>query len=294
MSEAASARAGLQLVQATPEHVSELGRICYEAFKDIADRHNFPPDFPNAQHARFVLGMLVSRPDFYGVAALVDGEVAGSNFLSLTDEVAGVGPITVDCAFQGRNVGRKLMQAVIDYARDHNIERVRLLQDGFNMLSISLYASLGFDTKHAVAFMRLAPAGKPDPSVRPVEPRDLDALDALCRRNYKSSRRNELASALQAGFTPFTRQRDGRLTGYLIPGIFGHGVAETDADAIAIASQAARAVTPDRAYCCCPLDEGSTFRAFLQAGCRTIKIMNLMALGPYEQPDTVWLPSVLY
>jgi ribosomal protein S18 acetylase RimI-like enzyme len=294
MSEAASARAGLQLVQATPEHVSELGRICYEAFKDIADRHNFPPDFPNAQHARFVLGMLVSRPDFYGVAALVDGEVAGSNFLSLTDEVAGVGPITVDCAFQGHNIGRKLMQAVIDYARDHNIERVRLLQDGFNMLSISLYASLGFDTKHAVAFMRLAPAGKPDPSVRPVEPRDLDALDALCRRNYKSSRRNELASALQAGFTPFTRQRDGRLTGYLIPGIFGHGVAETDADAIAIASQAARAVTPDRAYCCCPLDEGSTFRAFLQAGCRTIKIMNLMALGPYEQPDTVWLPSVLY
>ena len=294
MSEAASARATVQLVQAKPEHVSELGRICYEAFKDIADRHNFPPDFPSAHHARFVIGMLVSRPDFYGVAALVDGELAGSNFLSLTDEVAGVGPITVDCAFQGRDIGRKLMQAVIDHARDHNIQRVRLLQDGFNMLSISLYGSLGFDTKHATAYLRLAPAAKPDPSVRPVEPRDLDALDALCRRNYKSSRRNELAAALQAGLTPFTRQRDDRLTGYLIPGIFGHGVAETDADAVAIASQAARLVPPDRAYCFCPLDEGSTFRAFLQAGCRTVKILNLMALGPYEQPETVWLPSVLY
>ncbi|HUJ49467.1 MAG TPA: GNAT family N-acetyltransferase [Bryobacteraceae bacterium] len=295
MSEPASARsAGIQLIEPKPEHISELGRICYEAFKDIADQHHFPPDFPSAQHARFVMGMLVNRPDFYAVAATVDGELAGSNFLSLSDEVAGLGPITVDCAFQGRDLGRKLMQAVIDYARAHNIQRVRLLQDGFNTLSISLYGSLGFDTKHAVAYLHLAPAAQPDPSVRPVEPRDLDALDALCQRNYKSSRRNELAAALQAGFSPFTRQRDGRLTGYLIPGVFGHGVAETDADAAAIACQAARLLPPDRAYCFCPLDQGSTFRAFLQAGCRTVKIMNLMAMGPYEQPQPVWMPSVLY
>src|SRR5579864_314623 len=242
MSEPASARGEVQLVDAKPEHVNELGRICYEAFKDIADQHGFPPDFPSTRFARFVMEMLVNRPDVYGVAAVADGELAGSNFLSLTDEVAGVGPITVDCAFQGRDIGRKLMQAVIDYAREHNVQRVRLLQDGFNMLSISLYSSLGFDTKHAVAYLRLAPAPQPDPSVRPVEERDLDALDALCRRNYRSSRRNELAAALQAGLSPFTRQRDGRLTGYLIPAIFGHGVAETDADAVAIACQAARLV----------------------------------------------------
>lgn len=294
MSEPASARTGVQLIEAKPEHVSELGRICYEAFKDITGQHGFPPDFPSAQFARSVIGMLVGRPDFYSVAALVDGEPAGSNFLSLSDEVAGVGPITVDCAFQGREIGRKLMQAVIDYARGHNIQRVRLLQDGFNMRSISLYGSLGFDTKHAVAYLRLTPATQPDASVRPVELGDLDALDALCRRNYKSSRRNELAGAIQAGFSPFTRQRDGRLTGYLIPGVFGHGVAETDADAVAIACQAARLVPQERAYCFCPLDQGSAFRAFLQAGCRTVKIMNLMAMGPYEQPQPVWMPSVLY
>jgi len=294
MSEPASARSGVQLVEAKPEHVSELGRICYEAFKDIADQHGFPPDFPSAQFARVVIGMLVGRPDFYSVAALVDGEPAGSNFLSVSDEVSGVGPITVDCAFQGRDIGRKLMQAVIDYARTHNIQRVRLLQDGFNTRSISLYGSLGFDTKHAVAYLRLAPAAQPDASVRPVEPGDLDALDALCRRNYKSSRRNELAGAIQAGFSPFTRQRDGRLTGYLIPGVFGHGVAETEADAVAIACQAARHVAPERAYCFCPLDQGCAFRAFLQAGSRTVKMMNLMVMGPYEQPQPVWMPSVLY
>jgi hypothetical protein len=200
----------------------------------------------------------------------------------------------VDCAFQGRDIGRKLMQAMIDYAREHNILRVRLLQDGFNMASLSLYASLGFDTKHAVAFMKLAPAAAVDPSIRPVELGDLDALDALCQRNYRCSRKNELAGAVKAGLSAFTRQRDGRLTGYLIPGIAGHGVAETEGDAIAIACQVPRLVPSQRAYAFCPLDEGSLFRAFLSSGARTVKVMNLMTIGPYEAPQPVWMPSVLY
>jgi hypothetical protein len=44
----------------------------------------------------------------------------------------------------------------------------------------------------------------------------------------------------------------------------------------------------------CPLSEGSFYRKALQAGYRTIKVMNYMALGPYEHPDEVWMPSVLY
>ena len=289
-----SVSTAVELIPAKPEHASELGRICYEAFKDIADRHAFPPDVPSVQAGRAIVGMLAGRPDFYGVAAMVGGELAGSNFLSLTDEVAGVGPITIDCAYQGRDIGRKLMQAVIDYAREHSISRVRLMQDGFNMASLSLYASLGFDTRHAVAYMRLAPASSADASVRPVEPRDLDALDALCQRNYRCSRKNELASATKAGMGPLARERDGRLTGYLIPGIFGHGVAETEDDAIAIAGQAARLGPPYRAFCFCPLDQGSLFHAFLASGARTVKVMNLMTMGPYEAPQPVWMPSVMY
>ena len=52
------------------------------------------------------------------------------------------------------------MQDVIDYARRNNIARVRLLQDAFNTASISLYASLGFDVKHAVAEIHLNAAVK--------------------------------------------------------------------------------------------------------------------------------------
>jgi len=294
MPEPSTAPAAVQLVEAKPEHISELGRIAYEAFKDVAEKHGFPPDFPNVRVARHVIEMLVQQPDVYGVAALVDGELAGSNFLSLSDPVAGLGPITVDCAFQGRDIGRQLMQAVMDYAREHQIERVRLLQDAYNTASISLYGSLGFDVKHSTAKLHAPPGASPDASVRPVEERDLPALDELCRRKYKTSRRNELAAAVHAGLSPLTRQRDGRLTGYLIPGVGGHGVAESEEDAVALVREAGRAMPPDRAFCFCPLDDGSLFRALLKSGCRMVKMMNLMVFGPYEQPERIWMPSILY
>jgi GNAT superfamily N-acetyltransferase len=137
----------LQVVQAEPHHVSELGRICFEAFEDLPDRHGFPPDTPSVAAARQAIDMLVPREDFYGVAALADGEPVGSNFLMLMNQVAAVGPITVDLAYQAQGVGLALMRDVIDYARHHGIERVRLVQDGFNMASLSLYASLGFEVK---------------------------------------------------------------------------------------------------------------------------------------------------
>ena len=285
---------GVQLVPAEPQHVSELGRICYEAFKDVADAHGFSPDFPSVQVARNTIGMLVERRDFYGVAAIVNGELAGSNFLSFTDPVAGVGPITVDCAFQGRDLGRALMQDVIDYARRNNIARVRLLQDAFNMASLSLYGSLGFDVKHPVAEMHLNAAVKADATVRPVRENDITPLDQICQKNYKTSRRNELAAAVHAGWSPVLRERGGRFTGYLIPGLFGHGVAETSDDAVALASQAARLIPHERARSLVPLEDGPLFRSFLKAGCRTVKIMNVMAIGPYETPVSVWMPSVLY
>jgi ribosomal protein S18 acetylase RimI-like enzyme len=291
---AATLPAGVQLVPAEGQHVPELGRICYEAFKDIADRHGFTPDFPSVQYARRVIGMLVERKDFYGVAAIVNGELAGSNYISFTDAVAGVGPITVDCAFQGRDLGRALMQDVIDHARRSNVARVRLLQDAFNTASISLYASLGFDVKHAVAEILLNAAVKADATVRPVRADDIEALDAICQKNYKTSRKNELAAAVRAELSPVLRERGGKFTGYLIPGIFGHGVAETPGDAVALGTQAARLIPHERARSLVPLTDGPLFRAFLKAGCRTVKMMNLMALGPYEEPDSIWMPSILY
>ena len=284
----------LEFVPAKPEHVPELGRIFYEAFKDISDRHGFPPDASSVGFGRMVTGMMVQQEEIYGVAAIEDGQIVGSNFLLASDEVGGLGPITVEVPLQGQGIGRALMKNVIDYAQQNNIEQVRLLQDSFNMASLSLYASLGFDTKEACALMQPVAAGEEDATIRPVAEADLPAIEELSRRIYKVSRRNEVAALMHGPFLPLLRERDGRITGYFTLGIIGHGVAETEDDAVALIDEAARRVPPEMARFFCPLDEGSFYRRLLKSGCRAIKVMNLMAMGPYDSPDEVWMPSVAY
>jgi GNAT superfamily N-acetyltransferase len=284
----------LELVQPRPEHASELGRICYEAFKDISDRHHFPPDFPTVRSARGLLAMLIQREDVYAVAAVSDGDVPGSNFLLTADETAGVGPITVEVSLQGARVGRALLENVIDRASEESIEMVRLVQDAFNTASMSLYGSLGFDVKEPLALMQPPPAETVDPSVRPVGEGDLPAIEELSRRFYKISRRNEVAAAIASPFAYVLREREGRVVGYYTQGMMGHGVAETGEDMVIMVQQAARALPPGHARCFCPLTDGDLFRRFLSAGFRTVKPMNLMAMGPYERPEGVWVPSVMF
>jgi len=285
----------LELVPAQREHVDELGRICYEAFKDISDRHGFPSDFSSAAFGRRVVGMMVRLEEVYGVAALMNGEPVGSNFLSLSDEVGGIGPISVEVPAQGQGVGRALMQDVLEYARRNNVERVRLLQDSFNLASLSLYASLGFDVVEATALMQPAPASQPDETVRPVTDADLPAIEELSRRIYRVSRWHEVEGAMRATLSPpLLRERQGHVTGYFVLGIAGHGVAESEEDALALICQAAARTPPEFARFFCPLSLGDLYRKAMAAGHRTIKVMNLMALGPYEPPDGVWMPSVLY
>lgn len=294
MSSLQTPAAGLELVRAESQHVGEIGRICYEAFKNLHDRHHFPLDLPSAALARQVLGMMVSRSDFYSVVALLDGQVVGSNFLSLSDPVAGIGPVTVEPCHQGKDIGLALMQDVVDQGRRRGIERIRLLQETINVGSLSLYASMGFDSREEVAYLQAAAAPAGDPNVRLVTDQDLPAIEQLSANIYMVSRRNEMAAAIRYGFSPLLRQRDGRVTGYLIPGLFGHGVAESEDDACALVGEMARRLPPDAARFFCPIGQADFFRRVLKMGCRTIKVWTLMTLGPYEPPRRVWMPSVLF
>ena len=72
------------------------GRIIYQAFKGIADRHGFPPDFPTVEAATRLSQSLIAQPSTFGVVAEESGRVVGSNFLMEGDAIRGVGPITVD------------------------------------------------------------------------------------------------------------------------------------------------------------------------------------------------------
>jgi hypothetical protein len=68
------------------------------------------------------------------------------------------------------------------------------------MLSISLYASLGFEVKEPLLLMRGKPTSKPrlGVEVRPLNAQDLDECAALCRKVHGFNRLNELRDALEA------------------------------------------------------------------------------------------------
>jgi L-amino acid N-acyltransferase YncA len=276
------------------EHTEELGRICFEAFRHVAEGHGFERDLPDAETGAKLIGLILSLPSSFRVAARVDGRVVGSNFMLLTDRVSGLGPITVDPAQHGRGIGRLLMRAALDYAARHGFEQVRLMQDSYNTASISLYASLGFNVREPVGMMKPAPAAEPDPAVRPAQASDLPAMAELGVRFYKTSRRNELAAWIERGFPVLVHETEGQVLGYLVPGKFGHGVAESEAMALALISQISRHAPPGGDVFFCPLRNASLYRAALKTGCRLSKIMTLMTLGPYEEPSPVWMPSIAY
>src|SRR5882724_11013306 len=99
---------------ARPEDADACGKICYEAFRAIAEDHGFVPDFPNAEGPKGLFTHVIGRDDVYTVVAESDdGKVIGSNMLWENNAIAGVGPITVDAAAQGGSVGRLLMQDVL-------------------------------------------------------------------------------------------------------------------------------------------------------------------------------------
>lgn len=281
----------VELRMTTPDDVPELARICYDAFHDIAVSHGFPPDFPSIEVAQLVVGMLVQQEQVYGAAAADAGALKGSNFLNMWADVAGIGPISVDLGAQGEGIGKALMLDAIKHARSSGFESVRLMQDSFNMRSLALYASLGFDTKEPVAYLELSPASVRDANFRPATAADLAAMDELCRSIYHISREGECAALMQAGFPAFVIDR-GRITGYLIATAMGHGVAESDDDMLALLGSLGATIPQSLSNV--PIREGELYRRALAAGHRNRKVMNLMALGPYEDPKGAWVPSVMF
>jgi ribosomal protein S18 acetylase RimI-like enzyme len=274
------------------EHLAELGRICYDAFYDISTTHGFPPDFASVEFATGVVGLLMRLESVHTAAAFDGDRPRGSNFMNMLGDVAGIGPISVDLDAQGEGIGTLLMQDALRHAGQQGFEQVRLCQDSFNMRSLALYASLGFEVKEPLAYMTLSNAGPPDDNFRPAAPGDYDEMDALCREVYRISRKGEYATLSSAGFPAFVLDRGDRIRGYIIGTAIGHAVAETDDDMLALLAGIGAAM-PD-AHAHVAMRQGDLYRRALAAGHRNRKVMNLMAYGPYEEPAGTYCPSVMF
>jgi GNAT superfamily N-acetyltransferase len=280
---------------AAPSDAEQCGRIIYEAFQYIAARHGVAPDFPAVDAGIQLAQSFIAHPKIFGAVAEEDGRLLGSNFLLERDEIRAVGPITVDPKAQGLGIGRRLMETVLE--RGRGAVGIRLLQDAFNMRSLSLYASLGFEVREPMVVISGRPVSKPpkEVRVRQMTEEDLSACNALSTNIHEFSRSNELVDAVQSA-APVVSERNGRVTGYLTAPTFwiaNHGVAETEEDMKALILGAG-ATNMEPLSFLLPIHQTDLFRWCLSEGLRGVKPMILMSMGEYRTPNGSYMPSVFY
>jgi GNAT superfamily N-acetyltransferase len=179
----------------------DCGGICYEGFKFVfvKERHGFPPQFASIEAGVGRVRSMLNAPSISGVVAETEGKIAGFAFLTERDPVRAIGPIVVDPSVLSRGIGRRLREALSKRARGAN--SIRLVQAGFNLQSLSLYANLGFDVKEQMIVMTGRPrrSAAKGYSIRHLEEKDVAVCEALHTRILGYERSNELRDRLADG-----------------------------------------------------------------------------------------------
>lgn len=279
--------------RATPADAEICGRICYDAFATLSDRHNFPRDFPAPEIATHVISIMFSHPSFFCVVAEQDKKIIGSNCLDERAAIAGVGPITIDPDTQNRNVGRQLMQAVMTRAMERKFAGVRLVQAAYHNRSLSLYAKLGFVVREPLACMQGPAIQKTIPGyhVRPARQSDLSTCNQLCLKIHGHDRGGELSDAIQQG-SAVVAESDGVIKAYASSIAFsGHAVGVANQDLQALLAAAKEFQGPGILV---PTRNAGLFRWCLENGLRVVQPMTLMTMGLYNEPAGAYLPSILF
>jgi predicted N-acetyltransferase YhbS len=267
------------------------GAICYEAFKAIGTAHNFPPDFPSPQVASEILSIPLAHPGFYSVVAEVDGKIVGSNFLDERSCIAGVGPITVDPTTQNRGVGVRLMQNALDRVALQQKAGVRLLQAAYHNRSLCLYTKLGFCTREPISTLQGKPLGQKFAGyeVRPAMATDVAACNDICLQVQGFDRAGELRDAIDQKRASVVEHL-GRITGYTTGvAFFGHSVAETNRDLMALIGAASEFGGPGFLL---PTRNHEVFKWCLDSGLKLVFQMTLMTIGLYNEPTGAYLTSI--
>jgi GNAT superfamily N-acetyltransferase len=269
------------------------GRIGYEAFKAIAEQHNFPPDFPSVEIAIGLYTKILGRSDIFSVVGECDGRIVCSNFLWEGDAIAGVGPITVLPSAQNASLGRRLMQSVLDRAESRHQAGVRLVQAAYHNRSLSLYTKLGFQAREPLSVLQGLPLKMELPGyrVRQATLDDLAVCDALCRGVHGHDRHGEIAHAI-ADETATVVEHGGEITGYATSlGFFGHAVCRTNEELKALIGEASTFAGPGFLL---PTRNTELLQWCLNHGLQIVQPMTLMSIGLYQKPAGSFLSSILY
>lgn len=285
------------------DDAKETGKIIFEAFSGIADKHGFPREFPTVDIGINVATFFLSNPAFYSVVAEDTDEtgnkIVGTNFLDERSSlVAGVGPITIDPKSQNKGVGRQLMINVMERARSKNYPAIRLLQASYHNRSLALYTSLGFDVREPISTLQGKPiqAVIPGRTVRVATASDLEPCNAVCRAIHGHDRNGELKDSINQGIVKVVLHGE-KITGYT-SGLtyFNHSVGFSNDDLKALI--ASETITTADSYggpgILIPTRNAELLRWCLDNKLRLVHQLNLMTIGMYNEPAGYYMPSILY
>ena len=290
---------GLRLRRGVIDDAKGVGKIIFDAFSGIADRHGFPREFPTVDIGIDVASYFLSNPGFYSVVAEDtkgnSNKVVGSNFLDeRSNIVAGVGPITIDPNFQDKGVGRQLMSNVMERARSKNYPAIRLLQAAYHNRSLALYTRLGFDVREPISTLQGKPISEviSGRSVRVATESDLETCNAICRAIHGHDRNGELRDSIKQGIAKVVLHGD-KITGYT-SGLtyFNHSVGFTNDDLKALIASATDCYGGPGILI--PTRNANLFRWCLDNGLRLVHQLTLMTVGMYNEPAGSYMPSILY
>jgi len=246
------------------------------------------------QHARQLVAALQSHPEYFSVVAESgDDRILGSNFLDERSTIFSVGPVSVAADVQDGGVGRTLMQAVLERSVERQALGVRLVQVAYHNRSLSLYTKHGFQTCEPLAAIKGNPLSVrlKGFNVRSAREEDLGDCNELCSQVHGHNRSGELHDAIAQGSAKVV-ERDGRLTGYTTEvGFVGHSVAVSNEDLMALIADADEFSWNGFLV---PLRNAELLRWCFEQGLRVVYLLNLMALGFYQEPRGPFLASIGY
>jgi len=182
---------------ATDADYETASNICSEAFVDIAHKHGYVPDITNETVG--FLKTYINSKGYYSIVAEEDKSIIGSAFVSVADDIKGLGPVSVSISDQGRHIGKKLIENILK--SQSSAKSIRLLQETFNKISYGLFIKCGFEPKEQVALLNGFPKSNPTPNpqleVREMVTQDIGPCSALCKSVLGFSRQHGLEESLK-------------------------------------------------------------------------------------------------
>jgi ribosomal protein S18 acetylase RimI-like enzyme len=210
---------GLAIRPAEPRDVERAGDVNFVAFYRAALAHGLPPVVTTPAESRRYIRYLLDFDPLGGLVAEEDDDVIGVAWLHPRGAVATVGPVAVEPRHQGRGIGRRLLERLIEIA-GKGVPQIRLVQESYNAASLALYLRTGFRVVAPLIELELppdvavaAPRATPGVVVRAAADDDRMRLVARDARAFGAQRPQSIDLYLRRGRV-LVAEEAGTLAGY--------------------------------------------------------------------------------